>query len=131
MFRGNPRSRSPRSDDDGDFGAVLPLGGIVLEQRFTGWANRWSGVTSTAFKMVGLGGVKQWSLGVGRGLIDAQRLVALSGVLVTSTAYGTSRIFAAIPSEDGIVEDGGGGSPAPFLWLLCLQNRPINNPMVH
>lgn len=58
--------------------------------------------------MVGLGGVEQWSLSVGRGLIDALRLVALSGVMVTSTADGTCRIFAVIPPKDGMAEDGGG-----------------------
>ena len=60
----------PKLDDERDFGAVLPPGGIVLEQRFTGWANRWSGVTSTALKSMGLGGVEQWSLRVGRGLME-------------------------------------------------------------
>ena len=36
-----------------------------MEQRFTGRANRWSGVASTALKMAGLGGVEQWRPGGG------------------------------------------------------------------
>ena len=77
---------------------------------FTGEANRWSGVTSTALKTVGLGGVEQWSLGVGRGLIDALWLVALFVVVVTSTADGAGMIFAMISPEDGMPKDGGGES---------------------
>ena len=107
---GNPRSRSPGSDDVGDFGVVLPPGGVVLEQWFTGEANRLSGVTSTVLKTVGLDGVEQWSLRVGRRLIDARKLVALSGVVVTSTTDGTGKIYAVILPEDGMAEDGGGGS---------------------
>ena len=60
--------------------------------------------------MVSLGGVEQWSLRVGRGLIDARTLVALSGVVVTSTTDGTGKIYAMISPEDGMVVDGGGKS---------------------
>ena len=90
---GNPRFGSS-GPDDGDFRVVLPPMGIVLEQWFTGVANMWSGVTSTTLKMVGLSGVEQSSLSVGRGLIDVRRLVSLFVVVVMSTANGTGRIFA-------------------------------------
>ena len=58
---------------------------------------------------MGLGDVEQWSLGVGRGLIDARRLVALSSVAVTSTADRTGKIYTVIPPEDGMAKDCGGG----------------------
>ena len=67
-------------------------------------------------KTVGLGGVEQWSLRVGCGLIDARRLVALSGVMVTSMADGTGKIYAVIPPEDGMAEDGGGVS-----FSVCMR----------
>ena len=60
--------------------------------------------------MAGLDRVEQSSLGVRRGLMDACRLVALSGVVVTSTADGPGKVYAMLPLEDGTTEDGGGGS---------------------
>ena len=80
--------------------------GIVLDQWFTGEANRWSGVTSTALKTMGLGDVEQWSLGVGRGLMDACRLVALPCVVVTSTTDRPDKVYEMVPPGDGKVEDG-------------------------
>ena len=41
--------------------------------------------------------------------IDARRLVTLFGVVVTSTAEETGKIYAVIPPEDGMAEDGGKG----------------------
>ncbi|KAE8779946.1 putative GMC-type oxidoreductase [Hordeum vulgare] len=96
--------------DDIDFAAVLPPGGIVLEQWLTREANRWSGVTLTALKTVGISGVEQSSLSVGRGWIDAHGLVSLFGAVLTSMAYGTGSIFAVFPPGDGMVKDGSGGS---------------------
>lgn len=60
--------------------------------------------------MAGLGGLEHWSLGVGRGLMDARRLVVLPGVVVTSIADGSGKVYAMIPPEGGTAEDGGGGS---------------------
>ena len=69
-----------------------------------------SSVASTALKMAGLGGVEQWSLGVGRSLVDSLRLMALLGIIVMSTTDGPGNVYAMIPPDDGMVEDGGGGS---------------------
>ena len=68
-----------------------------MEQRFTGGANKWRGVTSTALKKTSLGGVEQWGLSVGCGLMYACRLVAFSDVMVTSMADGPGKIYAMIP----------------------------------
>jgi hypothetical protein len=108
LLRGNPRFGSPRSDDDGVFGAVLPPGDIVLEQVLAGGAMRWSGVESTSSTMACLGGVAQWGLGDGSGLMGARRMVAMSGVVVASTAEGPGKVNALIPPEDGTAEDGSG-----------------------
>lgn len=81
-----------------------------MKQRFARGANRSSGFASTALKTAGLDRVEQSSLGVRRGLMDACRLVALSNAMVTSAADGPDKAYAMIPPEDGMVEDGGGGS---------------------
>ena len=111
LFRGkNPKYETPGLDDDEDIGAVLSPGAIILEHLFTGEANRWSNVRSTALMTVGLGGVEQWSLRVGRGLIDARRLVDLSVGLMTSMTYRNDKIYAVIPPEDETAEDDDDGS---------------------
>uniref|UniRef100_N1QWJ4 Mitochondrial uncoupling protein 3 n=1 Tax=Aegilops tauschii TaxID=37682 RepID=N1QWJ4_AEGTA len=46
--------------------------------------------------------------------MDACRMVALSGVVVASTAVGLGKAYALIFPEDGTVEDGGGG-----LFRVC------------
>jgi hypothetical protein len=43
-FGRNPRSESPRSEDDNTFGVVRPVGGIVLEHVLAEGVPRWSGV---------------------------------------------------------------------------------------
>ena len=53
-------------------------------------------------------------LGDGRVLMDACRMVALSGVVVASTAVGLGKAYALICPEDGTAEDDGGG-----LFRVC------------
>jgi hypothetical protein len=54
---------------------------------------RWCGVVSTTLATAGLGGVAQRGLGVGRMLMNKRRVVALSGVMVVSTAVGLARLM--------------------------------------
>ena len=51
---GNPIFGSPGSDNGDTIGAVLPLGGIVLEHMLAGGICRWSGVASTTLTLVSL-----------------------------------------------------------------------------
>ncbi|EMS66408.1 hypothetical protein TRIUR3_34208 [Triticum urartu] len=67
----------------------------------SGRLQRWSGVASDMPTTAGLGD--------GRMLMDARRMVALSGVVVASTAVGLGKAYAFISLEDGTAEDGGGG----------------------
>jgi hypothetical protein len=50
-------------------------------------------VVSSVSKTTSLGGVVQWGLGGGSAMMDARRVVALSGVVVAST----TRLARSIP----------------------------------
>lgn len=56
-----------------------------------------------------LGGVAQRGPGVGRVLMDACRVVALSGVMVATTTVGPGKAYALTSSEDGMAKDCGDG----------------------
>jgi hypothetical protein len=65
--------------------------------------------------LAGLSGMEQWSLGDGRGLMNSRRTVALSSIMVTSTA-GLSRFDAGTINEDGLEEGGGGDFLERVRW---------------
>jgi hypothetical protein len=54
MFQGNPRSGSPRSDDDNTFSVAFPFWGIILEQVMPKRVCWWGGVSSTGSTVAGL-----------------------------------------------------------------------------
>jgi hypothetical protein len=56
-----------------------------------------------------LAAMVQRGLGDRRVLMDTHKVVALSGVVVSSTTVGLAKVNAWISSEVGTVEDGGGG----------------------
>lgn len=62
------------------------MGGIVLEQVVVGGVKRLSGVTSTISTRACLRGMAQQGLGNRHVLMDARRMVALSGVVVALKA---------------------------------------------
>ena len=64
-------------------------------------------MASTASTKACLGGMEQRSLGEGRVMMDASRVVALFGAMAASTA-GLTRSFVDPCLEDGFAEDGGG-----------------------
>ena len=66
-------------------------------------------MASIASTTTGLGGMALRGLGNGHVLIDARRVVALSAVMVASTAIGHVKVSALISREVGTVEDGSGG----------------------
>lgn len=66
-------------------------------------------MASTVSATASLGGMVQPDLNTGHRLMGVRRRVALSGILVASTAKGSGKINALITPEDGTAEDGGGG----------------------
>ena len=101
MFRGNPRSGSPGSDDDDSFRVVLPPGGIVLEQLLVGTGKRrWRVEASSTSTTASLGGAAQRSLGAGRVMMVTRRSDMLSGVVATSTTCLTRLILGPCPEDD-------------------------------
>ena len=85
-FGGNPKSGSTGSDDDGTFDVVVPPEGIVLEHVLAGGDKRRSGVTSIARPTADPDGTALWSFGDRRVWMDTRMTVALSSVVVPSTA---------------------------------------------
>jgi hypothetical protein len=62
------------------------LGHHILEQRMDGGGSLVEWCSSTTLTFMILGGVELQGIEDGRGLLDACRMVELSGVMVTSTA---------------------------------------------
>ena len=56
----------------------------------------WCGVPSLASTTAGLGGMEQRGLAGGRVMMDERRMVALSGVVVASTAARPGKVDAAV-----------------------------------
>ena len=73
-----------------------------------GGGKRRSGVTSTARPATDHGGMALRSFGDGRAWMDTHRMVALSGVVVASTAS-LARLMQQYNTEDGLAAGGDGG----------------------
>ena len=75
---------------------MFPIGGIVCGVAPDGRGVRWCGVPSLASTTAGLGGMEQRYLAGGRVMMDERGMVALSGVVVASTAARSSKVDAAV-----------------------------------
>ncbi|KAE8787458.1 Tetraticopeptide repeat domain containing protein [Hordeum vulgare] len=74
-------------------------------------SSRYRGMASTIWTTTSLGGKVSWGFSAGYHLMEARRSVALSGVVVASTANGPVKVNALITPEDGKTEDGGPAVP--------------------
>ena len=75
---------------------MFPIGGIVCRAAPDGRGVRWCGVPSLASMTAGLGGMEQRGLASERVMMDERRMVALSDVVVTSTAARPGKVDAAV-----------------------------------
>ena len=75
---------------------MFPIGGIVCGAAPDGRGVRWCGVPSLASTTPGLGGMEQRGLAGGRVMMDEHRMVALSGVVVASTAARPGKVDSAV-----------------------------------
>ena len=75
---------------------MFPIGGIVYGAAPDGRGVRWCGVPSLASTMAGLSGMEQLGLAGGRVMMDERRMVALSGVVVASTAARPGKVDATV-----------------------------------
>ncbi|KAE8812075.1 Kinesin-4 [Hordeum vulgare] len=99
------RASGPQPDPS----SVMPMASATrcgASEELVGGDKRMNGVTSVTRSTTGLGGMVQWSVADGRVWLDVRRMVALFGVVVTSMADGTVKIYAVIPPEDETLEDG-------------------------
>ena len=67
-----------------------------MEQVLAGGDKRRSGVVSDTSTTAGLRGMEQWGLAARRVMMDERRMVALSGVVVASTAARPGKVDAAV-----------------------------------
>jgi hypothetical protein len=95
LLRGKPYDLVFRIERWRRCGVVFPLGGIVRGAALEGRGKRWCGVPSLVSTTAGLSGMEPRGLGDGRGLMDSRRTVALSGVMVASTA-GLARLMQGL-----------------------------------
>ena len=75
---------------------MFPIGGIVCGAAPDGRGVRWCGVPSLASMTAGLGGMEQRGLAGGRVMMDERMMVALSGIVVASTAARPGKVDVAV-----------------------------------